>query len=144
MYEIHVSNSATDSREFDIIKKALIDRYYRLLPHEPGGSLSLQYKRNAPQRETVASAYTPIIMCHTHVVAGAFNSGLYASGFALIRPTLEALLKQFLVGAYAADDDGWKRIVAKRLRVTRKRLTELASRQGGLDMGPMWAGSRPG
>ena len=141
MYEIDVSDSATDSQEFDIIKKALIDRYYRLERHAPGGSF--QYRRNAPQRATVASAYTPIITSHTQVVAGAFESGLYASGFALVRPTLEALLKQFMVGAYEGDDDGWKRIVAKRLRVTHKGLKELASRQGWPDMGPMWAGLSP-
>ena len=141
MYEIDVSGSATDGPEFGIIKDAVLDRYRRLLRHAPRGSL--QYKRDAPQRESAASAYTPIITSHAQVVAGAFESRLYASGFALVRPTLEALLKQSMVGAYDSDDDGWKRIVARRLRVTRKGLKELASRQGWPDMGPLWAGLSP-
>ena len=133
MYEIVVTDSATESREFGIIKEAVLDRYRRLSRHAARGAL--QYRRDAPQRETVASAYTPIITSHTQVVAGTFESGLYASGFALVRPTLEALLKQSMIGACEGDDDGWKRIVGSRLRITRKGLKELASqtRMAGLE-----------
>ncbi|MXY25823.1 MAG: hypothetical protein F4Y45_15060 [Acidobacteria bacterium] len=141
MYEIDVSASATDSREFGIIKDAVLDRYRRLSRHAPREDA--QYRRDAPPREVAASAYTPIITSHTQVVTSAFRSELFASGFALVRPTLEALLKQSMVGAYEGDDDGWKRIVGSRLRITRKSLKELATSRGWPDLSTLWVGLSP-
>ena len=76
-------------------------------------------------------------------MAGAFNSGLYASGFALVRPMMEALLKQSMLGEYKEDDDGWKKIPDRRLRVTRTSIAELESRSGCSDILPWWADLKP-
>ena len=123
------------------MKQAVLDRYNRLSRHVPQGPLTR--RRDAPQRECVASAYTAIVVNHAATVAYAFHSERYASGFALVRPALEALLKQALLGGYDSDNDGWKTIADKRIKVTRHSLTELASRPGGPDLEPLWSGLSP-
>ena len=82
-------------------------------------------------------------MSHTQTVAGAFDSGLYASGFALVRPMLEALLKQAMLGEYKGDDDGWKKIPDLRIRVTRANLKALEFRSGWSDILPWWENVKP-
>ena len=128
MYEIKVVDLATDSPDFGVVRCAVLDRYDRLYKqHAPDGRLN--YKRNASQREIVAGTYTAIVLTHAQVAAGAFGSGLYASGFALMRPMLEALLKQHTVGGYDRDDDGWKNDINDQPRITKGSLKE-ASRAG--------------
>ena len=73
MYEIDVAALETDSREFPLAKRAILDRYSRLYAeHSPDGPLTRG--RDAPQRECVAGAYTAIIMSHTQTAAWAFDS----------------------------------------------------------------------
>ena len=142
MYEISLSAIETHSPDFPLARRAVLDRYVRLYEeHAPDGRLTR--KRSAPQRELVASAYTPIITSHTQTIAGAFESGLYASGFALTRPMVEALLKQAMIGEYEGDDDGWKKIPDRRIRVTRKHLQELESRSGCSDILSWWTSLKP-
>ena len=142
MYEINLTALETDSRDFPLARRAILDRYVRLYEeHAPDGPLTR--KRSVPQRELVASAYTPIITSHTQTIAGAFESGLYASGFALTRPMVEALLKQAMLGEYEGDDDGWKKIPDRRIRVTRKHLQELESRSGCSDILSWWTSLKP-
>ena len=89
MYEINLTALETDSRDFPLARRAVLDRYNRLFAENtPDGPLTRG--RDAPQRECVAGSYTAVVIRHTQTVAGAFNSGLYASGFALVRPMLEA------------------------------------------------------
>ena len=142
MYEINVAALETDSRDFPLARRAVLGRYNRLYEeHTPGGRLTRG--RDAPQRERVAGSYTAIVMSHTQTAAGAFNSSLYASGFALVRPMLEALLKQAMLGEYKGDDDGWKKIPARRINVTRAQLKELGSRSGCSDILPLWENLKP-
>ena len=137
MYEINVAALETDSRDFPLARRAVLGRYNHLYEeHTPGGRLTRG--RDAPQRECVAGSYTAIVMSHTQTAAGAFNSGLYAAGFALVRPMLEALLKQAMLGEYKGDDDGWKKIPDRRINVTRPQLEELGSRSGCSDILPLW------
>lgn len=110
--EIRVAALQTDSPSFPLARKAVLDRYDRLFrARAPDGRLTR--RRDAPQHQCVASAYTAIVLSHSQTVAGAFNSELYPSAFALVRPMMEALLKQSLLGEYRGDDDGWKRIPDK-------------------------------
>lgn len=142
MYEIKVATIETNSREFPLARRAVLNRYVRLYEqHVPDGRLTR--KRSVPQRELVASAYTAIITNHTQTIAGAFESGLYASGFALTRPMVEALLKQAMLGEYEGDDDGWKKIPDRRIRVTRKHLQELESRSGCSEILSWWTSLKP-
>ena len=137
MYEIKVADLATDSPDFGVVKRAVLDRYGRLYKqHVPDGQLT--YRRNASQREIVAGTYTAIVLTHAQVAAGAFQSKLYASGFALMRPMLEALLKQYTVGDYDRDDDGWKNDIDDQPRITKDSLRKLADR-GGPDFTHLWA-----
>ena len=92
MHEIDAAAIETDHRDFPTVKIAVLARYERIFErHSPGGRLVRL--RDAPQRELVAGSYTAIILSHAQTVASAFNCGLYASGFALVRPTLEALFQ---------------------------------------------------
>ena len=83
------------------MRDAVLERYDTFARrHVPAGRLT--YNRDAPPREVYAGSYTPIIVNHAMVMAYAFRDGWYASGFALARPTLEALLKQVSLTATAA------------------------------------------
>ena len=142
MYEINVATLETDSSEFPLARERVLERHNRLYAeHAPHGKLT--HRREAPQRECVASSYTAIVLSHTQTAAGAFNSGLYASGFALVRPMLEALLKQAMLGEYDGDYDGWKKIPDQRIRVTRDHLKELEIRSGCSAILPLWEDIKP-
>ena len=79
--------------EFPIVKTATLDHYHVLYrAHTPSGQIVRL--RTARPPEAIAGSYTPIILSHAQSMASAFNAGLYASGFALLRPILEALFKQ--------------------------------------------------
>ena len=141
MYEIKVVDLATDSPDFGTVRRAVLDRYDRLYEqHAPDGLLT--YRRDASQREIVAGTYTAIVSTHAQVAAGAFCSGLYASGFALIRPMLEALLKQQTVRVYDRDDDGWKNNIDDQPHITKGSLKKLAER-GATNFTPLWTGLSP-
>lgn len=141
MYEIKVENLATNSPDFGVIRRTVLNRYDRLVTqHRPDGRLT--YRRDASQREIVAGTYTAIVLTHAQVVAGAFRSKLYASGFALMRPILEALLKQYMVGGYDRDDDGWNDDIKAQPRITKRSLRELAN-LGGPDFTLLWSTLSP-
>ena len=135
MYEIKVTDLATNSPDFGVVKRTVLERYDRLYKHVPDGRLS--YKRAASQREIVSGTYMQLVVSHGFIAANAFRSDVYAPGFALMRPMLEALLKQFVVGNYGGVDDGWKHDIAAQPRINTgslKRLAEL----GGPDFTPLW------
>ena len=53
MYEIKVVDLATDSPDFGVVRRTVLDRYDRLYKqHAPDGRLT--YRRAASQREIVA------------------------------------------------------------------------------------------
>ena len=124
-----------------IVKQAALDRYNRLARHAPHGRLTRG--RSVSAREKYAGSYTVIIVNHTVTMANAFHSDRYASGFALARPTLEALMKQALLTAYEGDDDGWQKLVAQNTRVNRHSLKDLAARTRWPDLSQWWAGLAP-
>ena len=142
MYEINVADIKTDDRDFPVAKQAILERYSRIYEqYMPDGHFVRRC--SVSQQELVASAYTAIIMSHTQTVAIAFDKGLYASGFALVRPTLEALIKQAMLGAYEGDGDDWKKLPDRRVHVTRAHLKELAARSGFTVIEPLWHGLAP-
>ena len=141
MYEIRTADRSTDHREFHIVKRAALDRYDRLARHAPHGPLIR--RRSVSVREKYAGSYTAIIVNHAATMAHAFHSDRYASGFALARPTLEALLKQVLLTAYEGDDDGWQKLVDRRISVNRHSLKELATRSGWPDLSQWWTDLAP-
>ena len=102
------------------MREALLQQYRQLfLKYAPRGSMTR--KRSAEPWEVAASGYTAVILVHTETIAGAFSKCWYASGFALTRPVLEALLKQSWL-ATCNGADGWEHKVRRRQRVTRKEL----------------------
>ena len=141
MYEIKVADLETNGPKFDVVRRTVLERYDRLYrQHAPGGQLS--YKRDASQREIVAGTYMWLVVNHGFVAANAFRSDVYAPGFALMRPMLEALLKQYVVGSYAGDDDGWEGDIAAQPRINTGNLKKLAE-LGGPDFTPLWTNLSP-
>ena len=109
MYEINVAALDTNSRGFPTAKEAILSRYERLRSrHAPAGSQT--FKRDATARERNASSYTLVAIEHADVAVQAFASNQYPPGFALARPMLEAVVKQFMIGDYKSEDDGWQSI----------------------------------
>ena len=142
MYEIKVAERTTASSDFHIVKEAVLERYRRLYRrHSPGGPQTR--KRDVSQRELVAGSYTVIITQHALTMDNTFRIERYASGFALARPMLEALLKQAMLLSHDGDDDDWKSIADRRIKVTRRNLADLSTRTGWPDVGPMWRGLKP-
>lgn len=141
MYDINVADLTTADQEFPLVRDAVLDRYGRLYSrHTPGGKQILG--RDAPAREVVARSYTIVIVNHAHTMADVFRSGRFASGFALARPMLEAMLKQTLL--FGTNDDGdWESIADQRIPVTRASLRDLSARTGAADLGPLWRGLSP-
>ena len=104
----------------------------------------LTFRGEPPQRERVASSYTLIAVEHADVAMRAFGDALYSPGFTLARPTMEAVVKQFLLDDYEGDDGGWQSIPKKRVRVTQSSLRELAKRHPELvDIAPLWTKLSP-
>ena len=136
MYEIKTADRPTNHKEFHIVKQAALDRYNRLARHAPHGRLTRG--RSVSAREKYAGSYTTIIVNHAVTMAHAFHSDRYASGFALARPTLEALMKQVLLTAYEGDDDGWQKLVAQNTKVNRHSLKDLADRTRWPDLSQWW------
>ena len=141
-YEINASELNTSSREFPIVRDALLARYDRLFDaHVPDGRL--RRERDATEQQAIAGSYTQIITSHTQTIAGAFKSALYASGFALLRPTVEAMLKQGMLADFEGDGDGWKKIPNKPLRIRRVHIQKMERRSGCSDILPWWSTSKP-
>ena len=137
MYKIDITERTTASEDFHVIRDAALERYRKLYTrHSAGGSQAC--KRNASQRENVASSYSVIITQHALTMIDAFHLKRYASGFALVRPVLEAFLKQVAVMNFRDDGDGWQSIRDKRFDVTVKSLTDLSNRTGSPNVGPLW------
>ncbi len=135
MYNINVTQRTTASEDFYIIRDAVLERHQRLYDrHNPGGTQTR--KRVASRREVVASSYTVIITQHALTMVDAFRLKRYASGFALARPVLEALLKQMALVSFSGEGDGWESVPDK--RVTVKSLEDLSNRTGWPDVGPLW------
>ena len=141
MYEIRVSDLATDHKEFQVVLDAVLERYNRLARHVPNGRLT--YNREAPPRELYAASYTPIIMNHATAMVHAFRQGWYASGFALARPALEGLLKQALLTAYRGDDAGWQDLIDRRVKIDRNSLKDMGTRDGWPDLRQRWDSLAP-
>ena len=138
MWEINVADLSTDSQEFPIAREAILGRYERLrAQHLPAGEQT--FKRDASARERTASSYTVVTVEHADIAMRAFGGGHYPPGFALARPALEGLIKQFLIGEYADEDDGWQRIVRSQDRITVSKLQELTERFPELaHIVPLW------
>lgn len=141
MYEINVADLDTDSSEFPIAREAILSRYQRLRSlHAPTGSQI--YKRDATARERNASSYTVVAIEHADVAVQAFAATRYPPGFALARPMLEAVVKQFMMGDYKSEDDGWQSIPD--FRVNQRSLNRLSSRHPELSsIVPLWKNLSP-
>lgn len=141
MWEINVADLTVDSPEFPIAREAILGRYQRLrAQHLPAGDQT--FKRNATARERTASSYTVVVVEHADIAMKAFDSRHYPSAFALARPALEGLIKQFLIGEYKDEDDGWQRIVRSQERISPRKLQELAQRFPGRAVSRGSAGSQ--
>ena len=129
--EISLASMSTDHPEFPAMREALLQKYRKLfLKYAPRGSMTR--KRRAEPWEVAASGYTAVILVHTETIAGAFSRCWYASGFALTRPVLEALLKQSWL-ATCNGADRWEHKVRGRQSVTQKELRAMSESYGGGD-----------
>ena len=101
-----------------------------------GARQRLTYERHATAQQVIARAYSIIILDHTLVITDAFRRGLHAPGFALVRPTRETLLKQYLAADFVGDDETFKRLARSRPRIDSKALQQLSAQQP--DAWPVW------
>ena len=77
---LKVADLATNSPDFCVVRRTVLDRYDRLYrQHVTGGRLT--YRRDASQRDLVAGTYTSIVLNHAQVATGALlrREGLYSS-----------------------------------------------------------------
>ena len=137
MIESNAQKMTTDDQDLRILKRVLLDRVDRcMVParQEINGQYTLQ--KDVSRGGLVAMAYAQLVLGHANVIRGCVDGGEYSSGFTLLRPMLEALLKQWLTSEemeYKAVDQ----MVKYRKKVFKESLERLR-KKGGPDVVEWW------
>ena len=140
MIELNAQKMTTDDDDQDwgILKRVLLARVDRCMDparQEISGRHTLQ--KDVSRGGLVAMAYAQLVLGHANVIRGCVDCGEYSSGFTLLRPMLEALLKQWLTSEemeYKAVDQ----MVKYRKKVCKESLERLRQK-GGPDVVEWWA-----
>ena len=93
--------------------------------------------------ETMAASYTAVVLSHTETIAFSSKQEHYASALALVRPALEATLKQLRL-AQCQNDSEAEEIVTRKNRINRGTLEEIESlADGGFSLTGFWTHMKP-
>ena len=129
--------TAADDQDWGILKRVLLARVDRCMEparQEIFGRHTLQ--KDVSRGGLVAMAYAQLVLGHANVIRGCVAGGEYSSGFALLRPMLEALLKQWLASEEARNK-AVDQMVGYRQKVCKESLERLRQK-GGLDVVEWW------
>ena len=99
MIELNAQKMSTDDDDQDwgILKRVLLARVDRCMDparQEISGRHTVQ--KDVSRGGLVAMAYAQLVLGHANVIRVCVDCGEYSTGFTLLRPMLEALLKQWL------------------------------------------------
>ena len=91
MHDINVNGIRSHSSDFDHVRTALLDRHNRLIKYLPDGAI--QVRRQRTVNEQYAAMYIETICALAGTATMAFGRYWDAAGYALARPTLEAMVR---------------------------------------------------
>lgn len=141
MHEINVRNIRTNSPEFPVVRDGLVDRYNRLGRANRIRRTTL--RREMSRCEIMAASYTGVVLSHTETIAFSTRQEHYASALALVRPALEATLKQLRL-ALCENDSEAEEIVTRQNRIGRGTLEEIETLGGrGFGLTKFWTHMKP-
>ena len=137
MIELNAQKMTTDDQDWWILKRVLLDRVDCCMDparQEISGQHTLQ--KDVSRGGLVAMAYAQLVLGHANVIRECAKSGEYSSGFALLRPMLEALLKQWLTSE-EVENKAVDQMVKYRKKVCKESL-ECLRQKGGPDVVEWW------
>ena len=91
MHDINVNGIRSFSPGFEHVRTALLDRHNRLTKHLPDGAIRVRRQRTV--NEQYAAMYIETICALAGTATTAFSRRWDAAGYALARPTLEAMVR---------------------------------------------------
>ena len=137
MIELNAQKMTTDDQDWWILKRVLLRRVDRCMAparQEISGPHTLQ--KDISYGGLVAMAYAQLVLGHANVIRGCVEGDEYSSGFALLRPMLEALLKQWLTSEEARNK-AVDQMVGYRKKVCKESLEHLR-KKGDPDVVGWW------
>ena len=102
VHDINVNGIRSHSPDFDLVETALLDRHNKLAKYLPDGAI--QVRRQRTVNEQYPAMYIETICALTGAATMAFGRHWDAAGYALARPTLEAMVRMTKIYNLAEDD----------------------------------------
>ena len=102
VHDINVNGIRSHSPDFDLVRTTLLDRHDKLTKYLPDASI--QVRRQCTVNEQYAATYIETICALAGTATMAFGRHWDAAGYALARPTLEAMVR--MTNIYDLTEDG--------------------------------------
>ena len=102
MHDINVNGIRSHSPDFNLVRAALLDRHKELTKYLPDSSI--QARRQCTVNEQFAAMYVETICALAGTATMAFGKHWDAAGYALARPTFEAMVRMTKI--YDLTEDG--------------------------------------
>jgi len=137
MIEMNALTMTTDDKDWQVLKDLLLERVDRCMGparQELEGEHTL--RRDISRGGLIALAYAQLVMGHANVIRGCVRGEEYSSACALLRPMLEALLKQWLTSEESRNT-AVNQMVKHRQKVCKASLVRLRQ-AGGPDVVDLW------
>ena len=102
VHDINVNGIRSHSPDFDHVRAALLDRHNKLTNYLPDGKI--QVRRQGTVNEQYAAMYIETICALAAAATMAFDRHWDPAGYALARPTLEAMVRMTNIYEFTEDD----------------------------------------
>ena len=102
MRSINVNGIRSHSPGFDHVRAAVLDRHDKFMKYLPDGAI--QVRRQGTVDEQYAAMYIETICALAGTATTAFDRRWDAAGYALARPTLEAMVRMTNIYGLTEDD----------------------------------------
>ena len=115
MRSINVNGIRSHSPDFDHVRAAVLDRHDKFMKYLPDGAI--QVRRQETVDEQYAAMYIETICALAGTATTAFDRRWDAAGYALARPTLEAMVRMTNIYGLTEDDHDARKAAAEHDRL---------------------------
>jgi len=115
VHDINVNGIRSHSPDFDLVRTELLDRHNELTKYLPDGALRVG--RQSTVNEQYAAMYIETICALAGAATAAFRRQWDAAGYALARPTLEAMVRMTKIYDSTEDDHDARMAAAEHERL---------------------------
>jgi hypothetical protein len=115
VHDINVNGIRSHNPDFDLVRTALLDRHNKLTKYLPDGAI--QVRRQLTVNEQYAAMYIETICALAGTATMAFGRRWDAAGYALARPTFEAMVRMTNIYDLTEDDHDARMAVAEHERL---------------------------